>query len=112
MELDEKIQVLVAIYMECQKPLPNIPKSINYETVGLDKLVFNSAIAILENEGYINGSILLGGINLLMPESVKIKKTGITSKGINLVQEMMGIDEMLNKNQKAEAVKKYAEKYG
>ncbi|MBP2659887.1 MAG: hypothetical protein H6Q69_2919, partial [Firmicutes bacterium] len=31
---------------------------------------------------------------------------------INFVQEMMGIDEMLNKNQKAEAVKKYAEKCG
>jgi hypothetical protein len=112
MELDEKIQVLVAIYAEYQKPLPNIPKSINYETVSLDKLVFNSAIASLENEGYINGSVLLGGINLLIPEIVKIKKTGITSKGINFVQEMMGIDEMLNKNQKAEAVKKYAGKCG
>jgi len=98
MDLDEKNQVLVAIYTEYQKPLPKIDKSINHDIVNLEKLIFNAAIAKLENEGYIKGSILLGALNPLNPKVVRLTKTVITSKGIKYVEDMLEIDEKLSKN--------------
>ena len=61
MGLDIKQKVLIAIYTEYQKDLPNIDGNVNADILGIDNNIFNVAIEKLENEGLITGSNLIKG---------------------------------------------------
>lgn len=61
MELDSKQQVLLAVYTEYQKDIPDMA-SITPESLGLDRIVFDTAFLKLENEGWINGLEIYQGI--------------------------------------------------
>ena len=54
MKLDIKQQVLLAIYIEYQKDLPNM-SCVNNTELNMDIDVFNVALDKLQNEGYIKG---------------------------------------------------------
>ena len=106
MELDTKQKVLIAIYTEYQKDLPNIEDNVNADILGIDNKIFNVAIEKLENEGLITGSSLIKGgsdtvWNTIM---VNLRHTKMTPYGISYIEEKLGIGKTLTGAEKVKAV--------
>lgn len=108
MELDTKQKVLIAIYTEYQKDIPNIEEEVTPQKLGIGLEEFRIAIAKLENEKLINGTII--------PKSkgykwgvfcVMLDNTMMTPYGIDYVENKLGIDKTLSGMDK---VKKVGEK--
>lgn len=114
MELDVKQQILVAIYTEYQKDIPMIHKEVTPSSLGIDKEKFNIAIAKLENEGLITGSITPCKVNDAIEcnddenkwsiASVELDKTKMTPYGINYIEQVLGIDNTDNAKDKVNRV--------
>lgn len=98
MKLDTKQQVLLAVYMEYQKDIPNM-KNINNTVLNMDVTVFNIALEKLENEGYIIGLKTYEADNdrfyVVMLDNIKL-----TRDGIEYVEECFGIQKELTAEDK------------
>ncbi|WP_052737876.1 YjcQ family protein [Bacillus sp. SA1-12] len=105
MELDKKQQVLVAIYTEYQKDLPNM-SSVNHESLEMDEEIFVVALEKLLNEGLIiDVDFYLGG-------DYSLQTTKMTSYGLNYVEEKLGIEPTLSGAEKVKEVAKQATQFG
>ncbi|PAB61331.1 YjcQ family protein [Anaeromicrobium sediminis] len=102
MKLDIKQKVLVSIYLEYQKDIPDMENNINPEIINLDEEKFIIALRKLENEGYIKNfqpyyaddEICDYGIYGLM----------ITRDGIDYIEQKIGIDKTLSGMEKIKYV--------
>lgn len=94
MKLDAKQRVLIAIYTEYQKDIPNMQETITGENLELDEEVFVMALRKLENEG------LIQNIEFFWAEG-EVQYFGfgdmlISSYGIDYVEQKLGIDKTLS----------------
>jgi len=83
-ELDVKQQVLVAIYTECQRDLPDM-KSVKADVIGIPITQIFVALDKLENEGLINGVKFVRGDNGAVPIMAVAYDAKMTSFGIDYV---------------------------
>ena len=97
MGLDTKQKVLIAIYTEYQKDIPNIETEVKYDKLGIGLDEFKIAIAKLENEGLIRDTIVskMGnskwGVGIVL-----LDRTKMTPYGIDYVENKLGIDKTLS----------------
>ncbi|MDW2799882.1 YjcQ family protein [Clostridium boliviensis] len=107
MDFDSKQKVLVAIYMEYQKDIPDM-EQITAASVGMEKKVFLTSLEKLENESLIRGiKFIRGGGETLMAHMVH---TMMTPYGLNYVEnklniqpEKSGLEKMKDISQKTAA---------
>lgn len=89
MEFDAKQKVLISIYMEYQKDIPNMD-SITANSVGLEPQVFAIAVDKLFNEGLIcDANFARGGRNKIL--AVFLGNAKMTPYGLNYVETKLGI---------------------
>lgn len=86
MDLDTKCRLLLAIYYEYQKDIPDM-SVINYESLNLDCLVFQIALDKLQNEGLITGAKLQFISGSPYPNAVVTDYIKMTRDGIEFVEE-------------------------
>ncbi|WP_077212388.1 YjcQ family protein [Bacillus dakarensis] len=110
-KLDIKQRVLVTFYIEYQKDLPEMEK-VNATDLGISHDIFKMALLKLINEGLITGveftrggqgNKILGAFttNILM-----------TSKGIDYVEQKLGITPTLTAGEKVREVSKKVAEWG
>lgn len=107
MKLDTKLLVLLAIYTEYQKDLPNMVSNITAKKLDMENEVFNTAICKLDNKNLINNALLFprGGRKV----EVKLSNMLISSYGIDYIEKKLGIDPTEDRIDK---LKKIVEKVG
>lgn len=102
-ELDSKQRVLLAIYTEYQKDIPEM-FSITAENLGMDEEVFIIALEKLVNEELINA------VDFYMGGDYSLERTKMTNYGLQYVEEKLGIEPTLSGSEKVkEIIKKTAE---
>lgn len=112
MELDSKQKVLLAIYVEYQKDIPNMDKNIKADLLGIEKEVFTVAILKLVNEGYVTEvKVSRGGIGGKVL-AMSLRDMMITRDGIEYVETKIGIDKTLTGIEKAKFISKKAVEAG
>ncbi|AWV35145.1 hypothetical protein [Paenibacillus odorifer] len=111
MELDTKQKLLISIYSEYQKDLPDMD-NVTFESLGVEYLVFKVAVDKLMNEGLINGAVVTFGGRDAAPLHVNIKHCKMTPYGILYVEKKLEIDETLSGEQKVRTVIEKAGKWG
>lgn len=106
MGLDIKQKVLIAIYTEYQKDLPNIDGNVKADILGIDNNIFNVAIEKLENEGLITGSNLIKGGSSTVWNTIMVNltHTKMTPNGISYIEEKLGIERTLTGAEKVRDV--------
>lgn len=106
MGLDIKQKVLIAIYTEYQKDLPNIDGNVKADILGIDNNIFNVAIEKLENEGLITGSNLIKGGSSTVWNTIMVNltHTKMTPDGISYIEEKLGIERILTGAEKVRNV--------
>ena len=113
MKLDTKQKVLLAIYIEYQKDIPNIEQEVKADKLGIGLDEFKIAIAKLENEGLIRGTVISNmgnskwGIGI-----VALDDTKMTPYGIDYVETKLGIDKTLNGMEKVQDMAKKSANWG
>lgn len=106
MEFDTKQKVLLAIYLEYQKDIPDM-SSIKAETVGVDREVFDIALDKLDNEQLVKGiRFSRGSQNEVLMAFIDTAK--MTTKGLQYVEtkldiqpEKTGLEKVKEVSQKA-----------
>lgn len=111
-ELDSKEKVLIAIYAEYQKDIPDMRRNINYKQLNMDKNVFYSAIDKLHNEELVNGLKIVTGGNRSIPVCVFTDNAKMSVRGIEYVENKMGIKPELSGMEKVQAVSSKAAEWG
>ncbi|MBU2701151.1 hypothetical protein Ga0466249_002265 [Sporomusaceae bacterium BoRhaA] len=106
MEFDTKQKVLIAMYVEYQKDLPNMDENITPENLGLQEEIFAVAIEKLLNEELINGADVTRCIGTYDQPEATLFGAMLTSKGISYVEEKLGINSNLSGKEKIEVVRK------
>lgn len=114
MGLDIKQKVLIAIYTEYQKDLPNIDGNVKADILGIDNNIFNVAIEKLENEGLITGSNLIKGGSSTVWNTIMVNltHTKMTPDGISYIEEKLGIERILTGAEKVRNVSVKAAEWG
>lgn len=106
MQLDTKQQVLVAVYIEYQKDLPDMNRAL--PELNLDMQVLRTALGKLENEGYITGfwgeTKSPGSRERFQPKSFRL--VTMTRDGIEYVETKLGIEKTMTGQEKVEKAKK------
>lgn len=107
MEFDAKQKVLVAIYMQYQKDIPDM-EQVTAESIGLEKKIFLTALEKLENESLIRGvKFVRGGGEALMAFTDHIMMTpyglNYVENKLNIQPEKTGLEKMKDISQKAAA---------
>lgn len=110
MELDAKQKVLLAIYTEYQKDLPNMDL-VQARTLDLDTKVFRVALDKLQAEGLIQGVNVLVDGNSPIP-SVFWSDAKMTPRGIDYVEEKLGIESTATGEKKVADIVKMLAKWG
>lgn len=105
-ELDLKQRILVAIYTEYQKDLPDMKNNINAEVLGIQGDKFRVALDKLQNEGFIKGTVITRGGQGNKILSAFTSKTMMTRDGIEYVEEKLDIPTTLSANEKVGEVAK------
>lgn len=110
MKLDAKQKVLIAIYTEYQKDMPNMNETITSERLCLDEEVFVMALRKLENEQ------LIQNINFLWADN-KIYRYGfgdmlISVYGIEYIENKLGISKTLSGFEKAKYISEKIASWG
>lgn len=81
MELSAEQQVLLALYIEYQKDLPNM-ENVTFKNLEMDKDIFNEALNKLDKKGYMQDFISARGSNnkILVPflSGVSLSKPALT----------------------------------
>ncbi|AIF51237.1 YjcQ family protein [Pelosinus sp. UFO1] len=103
MELDTKQKVLIAIYTEYQKDIPDMA-SITSSNLGIDHDIFKIALDKLDNEGLVNGLNILKGGYRSIPKQVIIHHAKMSSYGINYVETKLNIQPSLSNKEKVKVV--------
>ena len=93
MKYDTKQQVLLRIYIEYQKDIPDM-KSINNTEMNMDIDVFNNALKKLNTEGYIKGLHIMSADNEEF-YGVRCDEIELTRDGIEYVENKFGIEKEL-----------------
>jgi hypothetical protein len=91
MELDAKHQVLFAVYAEYQKDVPEM-KGLTFDALGMDKTVFVFALTKLENEGLINGLVVIPPSAFRNPSKIIVDGIFPTREGIEYVEAKLEIE--------------------
>lgn len=106
MKLDSKQKVLIAIYIEYQKDVPNMNESIQPTKLGMEREVLDIAIDKLQNEGLIDGAdIRRGGIgNKII--AIFTRDIRMTGEGIEYVESKIGLSRVLTGEDKVKFVLK------
>lgn len=102
MELDTKQKVLIALYTEYQKDLPDM-LTIDHNTIGVNADSFNVAIDKLQNEGFIQGAIITKTHDRKYPLAI-MNHIKMTRYGIEYVEEKLEIANTMNGKEKTETV--------
>lgn len=102
MKLDTKQKVLIAIYTEYQKDIPNMEENITYENLNLDKDKFVFALRKLKNEGLIQNIEFFWGEGKIL--ECGFSDMLISSYGIDYVEQKLGIDKTLSGIEKAKYI--------
>ncbi|MFD9363033.1 YjcQ family protein [Priestia megaterium] len=103
MKLDLKQRILVAIYTEYQKDVPEMT-NITKEVFGIDNNKFTIALQKLENEQLINGVNFLRYDDGVFTEPYSMTSVMMTNYGINYVENVLGIQPTLSGLEKAKEV--------
>lgn len=111
MELDSKQKVLIAIYSEYQKDLPNMD-NITFQNLGLDYNVFKVAVEKLDNEGMIKDAIITHGGNDTIPIHVRVSYCKMTNYGIGYVEKKLELDQTNSGEQKVKTIIEKTSKWG
>lgn len=107
MDLDTKQKVLIAIYTEYQKDLPDMENNIKASNLGLRNDVFKVALRKLTNENLINGVVFANGGDDPVPALAAVDYCQMTREGINYIEDKLDIKHNLSG---AEKVAKVIEK--
>ena len=111
-ELDTKQKVLISIYTEYQKDLPDMSQNINPEILGIDIATMNVALEKLDNEGYITGvKFARGGRGNRIIGVIKDNMM-MTRLGITYVEEKLDISPTLTAGEKVSEVSKKVTSWG
>lgn len=102
MELDSKEQVLVAIYTEYQKDMPEMD-SITYISLGIPKKDFSGILLKLRSEGFVDNMKFLskGRAN---SSAVDICEAQMSSYGIEYAEKKLDIEKNLPTSEKVAKV--------
>lgn len=111
MEPSVKNQVLMAIYTEYQKSIPDM-KNINYKVLGISRDEFKIAVAKLANEKFISGAIVHPGGDSNIPAMVALNDVQMTTDGIDHVEQNLGIEADWSEKEKVEKVIDFAKQTG
>lgn len=112
MELDTKQKVLLAMYVEYQRDLPEMEKNIRADELGLTRDVFYVALEKLVNEGWVNNLRLSYVDGRSIPFMAYLDKAKLTRDGINYVENKLQIDNTLNGKDKVRQVVEKAGSWG
>ncbi|MFT9848504.1 hypothetical protein [Aneurinibacillus sp. REN35] len=102
MELDTKQKVLLALYTEYQKDLPNM-SSVNYKALELESDVFYVAISKLLTEGYITDAWAIPRAGKMI-DAYRLDNCKLTRDGIDYVESKLEIEPTLSGVEKVKAV--------
>ncbi|SCI46272.1 Uncharacterised protein [uncultured Clostridium sp.] len=94
MKLDTKQKVLIAIYTEYQKDIPDMRDAITYSKLGIDSQRFVVALEKLENEELIRGIDIARSRGRAI--DVFTDNIMMTSIGIEYVENKLGIEKTLS----------------
>lgn len=109
MEFDAKQKVLLAIYMEYQKDIPDMD-SVSAKVLGLENTVFLIALDKLENEGLISGTRFARGGGKVL--TAYLSETKMTSYGLNYVEAKLSIEPEKTGLEKIKEISKNAVSWG
>lgn len=114
MGLDTKQKVLIAIYTEYQKDLPDIGGRVKADLLNIDNEVFKVAIEKLENERLIcDSNIIKGGSRTIWNTvMVDLSHTKMTPYGITYVEEKLGIEKTLSGAEKVKYISSKVAEWG
>ena len=104
LELDTKQKVLIAIYTEYQKDLPDMENNIIASNLGLGNDVFKVALKKLTNESLINGVVFVKGGDNTVPIAAVVDYCQMTGRGIDYVESKLDIKPNLSGAEKVERV--------
>jgi len=111
LELDTKQKVLLAMYVEYQRDLPEMDKNISADALGLTQDVFLVALEKLVNEGWINVRFSrCDGRSI--PIRASLDKAKLTLDGINYVENELQMDKTLKRTDKVRQVVEKAGLWG
>ena len=110
-ELDTKQKVLLAMYVEYQKDLPEMDKNIRPDILGITRDVFYVALEKLVNEGWINVRLSYAD-GRSFPFMAYLDKAKLTRDGINYVENKLKIDKTLNGKDKVRQIVEKAGSWG
>jgi hypothetical protein len=111
LKLDSKQKVLVAIYIEYQKDIPNMFENITSEKLGMSKDVFNIAVEKLQSEELIKDANVSHVMGLEYPD-VLMDFTKMTRLGIEYIENKMDIEKTLTNEEKTKNVIKKLTEWG
>ncbi|MBC9783533.1 hypothetical protein H1S01_03275 [Heliobacterium chlorum] len=107
-KLDAKQKVLLAIYTEYQKDIPDMT-NVTPESIGISRSAFNVAISKLSNEGLIDKVIAVSGDNEV---EYLMHKAMMSREGISFVESKASIEPTDNGNQKIKKLMEECLKWG
>lgn len=104
MDLDSKQKVLLAIYTEYQKDIPNMELITNVN-LDMDSQVFRIAVDKLQSEGFIIGAKIHFPAGNPYPDKLIPHFIKMTREGIEFVEEKMEIQRSWTSKEKVEDLK-------
>ncbi len=110
MKLDTKQQVLLALYIEYQKDLPDMAR-VTCTALNMDYEVFCVALSKLQTEGYIDGFKAVAAENERFYEII-LSGVRLTRDGIEYVENNFGIQKELTAEDKLQYVIKKCGVFG
>lgn len=110
MKLDTKQKVLVAIYTEYQKDIPNMINNIKAKELGIDNAVFEIALDKLMNEGLITGVDFIKSNHQILV--TYMDELMMTRDGIEYVETKLGIERTLSGVEKVQEIFKKSADWG
>lgn len=111
MELDAKQQVLMAIYTEYQKDVPQMYVNVNPDSLQIDPQVFTIAVEKLLNEGLITDAsvhrAVAGFVAMPIMDNCKM-----TRYGIEYVETKAGLNPTDNAEEKIKSLRQTFTEWG
>ncbi len=113
MKLDTKQKVLIAIYTEYQKDIPQIEEEVKSNKLGIGVEEFKIAVIKLENEGLItNTHMVKAGNSKWGVRCVILDDTKMTPWGIEYVESKLELDKTLSGMEKVQEMAKKSATWG
>lgn len=112
MKPDMKNAVLLAIYKEYNQNIPDFKLNIRPETLGVEKEIFFNIIDKLQNERFIDGAIIKRIEKGNQPIKVLLNKMVLTRRGIEFVENTLGIENTLTNGEKIKRIGKKVLEWG